>query len=91
MLGSLIASIQKTLSDPYKMNPYTNLHINTRAFSLSNALLLPPGVSKYGQGVLYRRSSAVINTRGFLCSSGSPWVKKLVQGYRLRLATWKEP
>lgn len=70
------------------MNPNMYTRVNARAFPLSDALRLPSGVSKNVQGVLHRRPDAVLNKQGFPRSSGPPRVKKLVQNYRLRLATW---
>ena len=80
-----------------------NQIINRRARTspLRDALHLPPGVSKNGQGALHlppgalkngqvaphQRLGAVINEQGFLYY-GRVWVKKLFHDSKLRLATW---
>ncbi|GMP73256.1 hypothetical protein CsSME_00031058 [Camellia sinensis var. sinensis] len=69
-----------------KVNPTLN-RLNARSFLSSDALRLPPGVSKSEQGAPHRRLGAVKNGQRFLCFSGRARVKKLVQDYRFRVAT----
>src|SRR5450432_227439 len=52
------------------------------------ALCLPRGASKNEQGAPHRRLDVVINEQGFSRVPGRARVKKLVQDYRIRLATW---
>ena len=75
------------MSDFHDMNPIIT-HTDARAFPLSDALRLPPGVSKNRQGASHRRPGAMINEQGFLHQSGRVRVKKQVQDSSLRLATW---
>ena len=70
-----------------KMNPTLN-RLNTRSFPSSDMLLLPPSVSKREQGASHRRLCAVKNGQRFPCFSGRARVKRLVQDYRFRIATW---
>jgi hypothetical protein len=65
---------------------YTTRH--ARAFPLSDALCLPSGASKNGQGAPHRRPGVVISEQGFPRVPGRARVKKLAQDYRIRLATW---
>ena len=61
---------------------------HARAFPLSDALRLPSGVSKNGQGAPHRRPDVVISEQGFSREPGRARVKKLAEDYKIRLATW---
>ena len=69
------------------MNLNQTINRRARTSLLRDALYLPLGVSKNGQGASHRRPSAVINEQGFL-HYRRVRVKKLVHDSKLRLATW---